>query len=251
MEKNKVAIGWIDSGSVTSGFAAFISQILLHRSDMINSVVTASGAYLSANRNTMVKTFLYETDAEWLLSLDSDMLIDLNSFDELLNAADVTKHQIIAGKYYVPIDSGPELAAQVWHKELKGIGAWINHDDEILNQPIIDNLHSVGAGYMLVHRKVFETILENSVNPMPWFQDYWMDYPYEAWCSDDIHFFTEVHKYDFNVALCTKAKSTHLKTTQLNDDVWLSFQNFNKYQQDKHYKTGKTKSWWVKGKGNK
>jgi len=251
MEKNKVAIGWIDSGSITSGFAAHISQILLHRSDMINSVLTASGTYLSANRNTMVKTFLNETDAEWLLSLDSDILLTVDSFDALLDSADVTKHQILAGKYYIPLDSGPELAVQQWHSDLEGTGDWIPYDDKRLDQPIIDNLHSVGAGYMLVHRKVFETILENSVNPMPWFRDYWMDFPYDSWISDDIHFFTEVHKYGFNVALCTKATSTHLKTTKLNDDIWLSFRNFNKYQQEKHYQSGKTKSWWVKGKGNK
>jgi len=251
MENNKVAIGWIDSGSVTSGFAAYIGQILLHRSNIINSVVTASGSYLSANRNTMVKTFLDETDAEWLLSVDSDILIDINSFDELIQAADVTKHQVIAGKYYLPLDTGIELAAQVWHDTLEGTGQWLDNDDERLKNKIIDNLHSVGAGYMLVHRTVFEKILENSANPMPWFQDYWMDFPYDSWCSDDIHFFTQVHRYGFNVALCTTATSTHLKTSRINDDLWVSFQEYNRYQQNKHYQSGKTKSWWVKGKGNK
>ena len=62
----KVVIGWIDPGTVYSGFAAYIIQLAMHRSDRISNIVCASGSYLSANRNNMVRSFL-QTDGDWLL----------------------------------------------------------------------------------------------------------------------------------------------------------------------------------------
>jgi hypothetical protein len=250
MENNKVVIGWIDSGVVTSGFAAYISQILLHRSDIIDGVIAASGPYLSANRNTMARKFLEETDADWLLSLDSDLLVDIQSFDNLVNALDVTKYQVLSGKYYIPMENKIELAAMVFDKtrDFEGGTTWVDTESPEFNKPIIDNLASVGGGYMFIHRKVLETILKDAAGPMPWFQDYWQDFPYSSWITDDIHFFKQVKKHNFNVALCTSATSTHLKTSKIDDDVYLAFLNINKYQTGQHLKTGKSKSWWVKGK---
>lgn len=86
-ENETIAIGWIDGGSITSGFASYLSQIVLHRNTIINGIVVGSGPYLSQNRNTMVQKFLEETNADWLLSLDSDLLIDLESFDALIDSA--------------------------------------------------------------------------------------------------------------------------------------------------------------------
>jgi hypothetical protein len=244
----KIVLGWIDGGSVTSGFAAHVAGLLLSRGDIIENVVASTGPYLSSNRNTMVRTFLENTSADWLLSLDTDILIDLESFDALIDSLDAEKYQVLGGKYYVPLREGPELAAQVFNKNDSDIGVWISPDSPLLKQPIIDNLHSIGAGFMLVHRTVFETIAKNAANPMPWFQDYWKDYPANGWISDDIHFFTQVHKYNFNVALCTSATSIHLKTSKLDDNGYLTFHDYNKYQQESQYQAGKGKSWWVKGK---
>jgi hypothetical protein len=246
MSADKVTVGWIDSGSVTSGFAAYVAQILLHRSDKIDNVLAASGPYLSANRNKMVLQFL-ETDSEWLLSLDSDLLIDLESFDTLLSVADEKEYPIVGGKYYLPLKGGLLVAAQAWHPEVPGGGVFIDETDISTTDLMIDDLHSLGGGYLLIHRTVYETILNNSTNPMPWFKDYYEDYPYDAWISDDIHFFKLVHENGFKTALCTKATSQHLKTTILGDFQYLSF----KEQQSKEFNSHtnhKRKSWVVKGK---
>ncbi len=256
MSNTKVTIGWIDSGNVTSGFAAYMSQLMLHRSDIISGVVVGSGPYLSANRNTMVRSFLENTDSEWLLSLDSDLLIDLNSFDNLINALDVDKYQILSGVYYLPMNDSIHIAAMI-HEEGLDYPVWIDSNKELITQPIVENLVSVGGGYMAIHRTVFEKILEDAAGPMPWFQDYWEDYPYDQWITDDVHFFKQVKKYNFNVALCMSATSTHLKTSKLDGDVYLSYLNMSKYQESKnghehqYPKLQKSRSWWVKGKGLK
>lgn len=247
-ENEKVAIGWIDGGSITSGFASYISQLLLHRNNIISDVVVGTGPYLSSNRNKMVELFLNGTKAEWLLSLDSDLLIDLDSFDKLVESADSEKHGIIAGKYFLPIGNQVVLAAQKFHNETKDIGIWIDGDDPDLKKKIINGLHSVGAGYMLVHRSVFETISMNIGTSWPWFQDYWVEYPYNSWITDDIHFCNLARQYGFNIALCTNATSTHLKTAYINESTFISAQNYTKWLHDKNFKPESKKSWMVRGK---
>jgi hypothetical protein len=245
MSKKKVTIGWIDSGSITSGFAAYMSQILVHRADQIENIVVASGPYLSANRNRMVQSFL-DTDSEWLLSLDSDLLIDLDSFDTILSAADEEKYPVIGGKYYLPMNNNLVIAAQAWHPEIKEGGIFLEETDISTSDFMIEDLHSLGGGYLLIHRKVYETILNDATIPMPWFQDYYEDYPYDTWISDDIHFFRLVHKYGFKPALCTRATSEHLKTSRINDSTYLNFRNMI----DKDFKTNtahKRKFWTLKG----
>ena len=248
MSAKKVTIGWIDSGSVTSGFAAYISQILLHRSDKIDGVVAASGPYLSANRNKMVQSFL-ETDSEWLLSLDSDLLVDIDSFDTILSAADEEKYPIVGGKYYLPLNGQLLLAAQAWHPEYEGGGIFLENTDISTSDFMIDDLHSLGGGYLLIHRKVYEAILSDATNPFPWFQDYYEDFPYDTWITDDIHFFKQVHRKGFKVALCTGATSEHLKTSKIGDSTYLNFRDFTEKEKLSQTNTShKRKYWSLKGK---
>lgn len=246
-ENEKIAIGWIDNGQVQTGFIAYLMNIVLSRSEKIETVIAANGPYLSANRNTMARMFL-ETDCDWLLTLDSDILLSVESYDELIKNADSDKYDVLGGKYFLSFDDGIHVSAQDWHPDAPGEGKWLDLVrglDFVGSNGVVDNLHSVGLGCALIHRRVLEKIVKHASNPMPWFQDYWRDYPYNSWISDDIHFYSQVHKYNFNVALCMSTTTTHLKQFAINDSVYLSFSNFNKYQNDEKYKLGKNKHWKI------
>lgn len=247
-ENEKIILGWIDNGYAHSGFVAHLMTIALNRSEKIEGVVVANGSYLSSNRNSMARMFL-ESDADWLLSLDSDILLPLNSFDKLIDSADSDKYDILGGKYYLSMEDGIHIAAQDWHPHVPENGLWLDvvrNKNFVESNEIVENLHSVGLGCALIHRRVLEKIQKQSSNPMPWFQDYWSDYPYESWISDDIHFYSQVHKYDFNVAMAMNVTTTHMKQFAINDSVLLSYSNFNEYQKNAGYKEGKSTKWKVR-----
>lgn len=227
-----IALGWIDSGDIKSGFAAYISQILLHRSNVVKNVIAASGPYLSNNRNRLVESFL-STECEWLFTLDSDVLVSLESFDALVEAADKDKYPIVGGKYFIPINGQVRVAAMVKNEDNPMLGTWI----ENLSTYIVDDLHSIGVGFAMIHRSVFEKIKDSEPNnPLPWFQDYWKNIYNEnnqdtgGWISDDIHFFEKVNNLGINVALCLGATSTHVKDSLLNEESYLSFKKFKRYE---------------------
>lgn len=230
INNEKIAIGWIDSGQIQSGFAAYMSQILLHRNHMISDVIVASGPYLSLNRNKMVESFLDNSKSDWLFSFDSDILVDLHSFDILTNCADKDHYPIMGGKYYLALDGRVHLSAMKKHPEDPKMGLWLQDE----SRRIVDDLHSVGLGFCLIHRKVFEEIRNKSDSPYPWFQDAWVDFNPKlgnaSWCSDDIWFFRQVADLGYNVAIDLNTSSTHMKQSKLNDDAYLTFNKYHEYE---------------------
>jgi len=246
--KDKVVIGWIDGGTVHTGFAAHLAQILLHRGDRIDSVVASSSPYLSHNRNMMVQNFL-ATSAEWLLSLDSDICVDLDSFDALLELADKKTHPIVGGKYFLPLNNGQNVVVSATTWDRANPGKYIFIPTYEAPTPV-ENLHAIGLGYGLIHRSIFESVAKRYPdNPWPWFQDeYRADL--DNWVSDDMHFFDKVHKLgDINVTLCTAANSIHLKTAQVTESAFLRVTTPHSHHGD--FGAPKKISWWAKGKGHK
>jgi hypothetical protein len=250
----KVTIGWIDGGTIFSGFAAHVSQLLLNRADRIEGVAVASGPYLSQNRNKMVDVFL-ETDSDWLLSIDTDLLITLESFDALIESADSEKYPVVAGKYYLPFDNGKSIVVSAQTStdlaNTDVMGHWVT-PEMLAHGPLLTNLHSVGIGYCLIHREVFEAVQAlNAGKKYVWFKDEWRE-DWNAWVSDDIGFFNQLRVLGINISLNTLATSTHLKNLKLNDDTYLTF-NVGVHEES-HANTLMNPqhkiSWWAKRKKN-
>lgn len=257
-DNEKIAIGWIDGGSVYSGFAAHISHILLNRHDRISDVVVASGPYLSYNRNRMVELFL-QTKADWLFSIDTDLKVPMGSFDQLVESADAEKRPIVGGKYFLPFENGTsmQMAAQQFDPTgMSDFGTWLPVD-AISRQEPIEGLHSIGFGYSMVHRSVFEKVFEARVdktNPLPWFLDHYRD-DAKMWISDDVYFFIQVAKLGINVSFEPRAASQHLKVMTLNDDSFLTVRNdfasalaHNHPHEHVHELPSKRVSWWARKK---
>jgi hypothetical protein len=248
-DNEKVAIGWIDGGTLYTGFAAHLTQMLLHRNDRISDVVVASGPYLSQNRNRMVNLFL-ETNADWLFSIDSDLMVDLASFDELIKSADAETNPIVGGKYYLPFENGKTLvvsAQNVYDPAPNGIGTWLK-PEQLAEGPLLNGLHSVGIGYCLIHREVLEAVQAMNLGKKnAWFKDEWRE-DWDAWVSDDIGFFNQVRNLKINISLNTVATSTHLKNVKINDDSYLTF-NIGSHEQshnhNHHMHPNNKISWWA------
>jgi hypothetical protein len=252
MEKKKsIAIGWIDPGTVQTGFAAHLAQILLHRNEYITSVFAASGPYLSLNRNNMIATFL-QSDAEWLLSVDSDICLTIDNFDALIAAAEENTTPIVGGKYYLSLDNIVVAAQKKVSDDHTAQGFWVSREEiEGANGKLIENLHSVGIGLCIIHRDVFRAIQSLNINnPLPWFKDGLRVEWGNSWSSDDLAFFEQVRALNINISLHTGVTSQHLKMSMLNDDVYLQF-NPPHVHGALGIEAHKNGSWWTKSKKEK
>jgi len=259
-KKEKITVGWIDSGLVNSGFIAHLSNILLGRPERITDVVVASGPYVSLNRNRMVQLFL-NTKSEWLLSLDSDVCITIDTFDKLVGAANSVTHPVMGGKYYVPFNDGKNIVigAQKWvdRTDPHALGEWLTPQDIAQaitdGNHIIEKIHSTGIGFTLIHREVFLAIQTlNQGISFPWFDDSYSK-EWDTWTSDDIHFWEQCRILDINISINIEAVSDHLKQFKLNDDVYL-MANPDIHQHEPnigHSMPHRRTSWWAGRKKNK
>lgn len=255
MQSNKkITIGWLDPGIVYTGFVAYICQILLHRTKNVDNIIVASGHYLSNNKNRIVQQFL-ETSSEWLLLLDSDILVDIDNFDRLLQSVDKEKYPIMSGMYFIPMgdDSRLVLAAMASSSENKDNGVWIT---DWADGQIIENLHSVGGGFTLIHRSVYEAVEEKNGIPQ-WYQDEY-NRKEKMWISEDIYFFKLVRDLGFNICLNTAVEGKHLKSFKLDKSNFIKthygIDSNNPGSEHHHHHHGdvygsrKKRSWWVLGK---
>jgi hypothetical protein len=99
-------------------------------------------------RNFLVRWFLDETDAQWLLQVDDDMAFTTRDVGMLLEAGDPYARPIVSGLIY---QSDEQVAW--WSRDQQGRVA--RYYPRTLG---LHRLARVGAAFLLVHRRVFEAM---------------------------------------------------------------------------------------------
>lgn len=170
----KVAIGVI-YGSFEPDFV-FSLLALKSWDDKHNGVldhpgwlIAQAGTNLPQQRNTVVKAFL-ETEADWLLFIDTDQRFAFNLVDTMLESANPVERPILSAL----------IMAEKWNPHHRIIPACIGFEKldpptprEYLTIPTEQHwqVGAVGSGCVLIHRTVFEKIwAANSKDAQPWFK---------------------------------------------------------------------------------
>lgn len=151
------SIGYCHAGSVRGNFVTSLVRLL--RSPLASAceqVIEAPGAYIHVNRNNIVRQFL-RGRAEWLLSLDIDMVFTPDDVLTLFKAHQDTAGRILAGLYDTWICG---MRMPCWFSSLNPPQAAKYAD---LPLPLM----SCGMGFTAIHREVFEAMDINDA--APWF----------------------------------------------------------------------------------
>jgi len=159
------------------------------------SVMFQEGTLLADLRNNLVKMFL-ATDNDYALLLDSDMIFPPNLIELMVKTAKRNDIKILSGLYFnknkpdpTPLIStyyGNNLFLPMSAEVLKFLNGkqitslYIDAKDE----ESLVKIDGAGAGCLLVHRSVFETV------PQPWFS---FERPY----SEDYYFFMKAKENGF------------------------------------------------------
>jgi len=222
-----ITIAFATSGSVYAEFASSIMKILLARKENIHDVIAINGVYITENRSIIVEKFL-ESSSDWLFFFDTDIVIKIEDFDILVDAADKKDYPILGGKYFVYTlyehtredELNPSLLHLAAQKKgpTSGVGSMGKWMDDYPSDTIVDDLHSMGMGYVLIHRSVFEKIKKN--NPQdryPWFKHEWRD-NWGVFITEDIWFYEQCRILDINIAIHTGTSSQHIKKLPIREE---------------------------------
>lgn len=154
---------------IAIGVAAYGPQVQVWWASLVNLVaafpqldisfggLVASGvSNTDVNRNSIAHFFINDTDAEWLLWLDTDNTPPPGAIKRLLD----TGKMIVSGLYYSDVEGTITPIAYL----RKPNGAYAQLDDIYQwERGEIVPVDGLGMGYCLTHRQVYLDIMENFV----------------------------------------------------------------------------------------
>jgi len=216
---DRVTLAWIDPGQVEGQFATSLIELFRARPERLVAFLRVEGGLLSRQRNEVVKGFLDNGSAQWLLMVDSDQALPVEAFDKLVAAAHEKERPVVAGLYFgtLPNPTGL-LPTPVPHFYRRA-------DDGIMVTPVVDypqdqviDIDAAGTGCLLVHRSVLETIRDNA-DPSEgdawcWFRDLPLN---GHWVGEDIYFCRRIKALGFPIHGHTGAILPHRRKYWLDE----------------------------------
>lgn len=193
--KTKVFIAIPTTGNIRTELATFLLSLERQQDYEVVTGFTSGGG-IAHNRNHLVDTFL-QTDYEWFMFIDSDVAPPPKVLDMTKN-----NKYICSGIYYQ--GQFNSIVPVVYSEKNKGYGLYI--DDKTKNDVL--EVDGVGAGCLLIHRKVFEKIEK------PYFMFLFDENGY-CTLGEDFYFCKKAKKSGFKIWVDRRMTARHYKTIDM------------------------------------
>ena len=168
-----------------------------------------SGPLISKARNYACEIFLKDTDSDYMLWCDSDMVFTGKDVQTLLDAMDGGRRPIVGAVYYGWNSGIRRMHSTAMKLDDKGI-YWSLMEDEIPEKGC-KRVDAVGMGLTLIHRKVLEALKPDSERLWPFAEIIYNDRS----IGEDITFCMRARQKGFRTWLCGDARAGHAKTLVL------------------------------------
>jgi hypothetical protein len=127
-----------------------------------------AGAVLNIYRNMMVEEFL-DGEHDWMLFLDSDMVLPSDTVEKLLAVGDSDSHPIVAGLYMMAQQQGNVPTMLFWGAD-KSTGKYRMHPwTGFIPADTLVEVDGTGAGCLMAHRSALLKMYEHYGSPEPWY----------------------------------------------------------------------------------
>lgn len=165
MEKAKesLVITWCDNGYTDGLFTSGLTSMLLHISQKYPEIGVVGinqtiGGQIARQRQDALRNF-EEMNCEWLLWVDSDIVLNLDAFDLLWKNRNPETHPVMCGIYFITMEMNLPLPAPM--------PCIFNIYDETGNRPVhplpVNELLPIdvaGLGFTLMHKSVAKKLRE-------------------------------------------------------------------------------------------
>lgn len=171
----------------------------------------SSGPFMAHARNELARLFL-ASEAEWLFTVDADMVFTRQTIPALLSWAHRETRPVVAALCYTLTPDGRRTAvAYRADKDDQGlIFASLSADD--LPADDLVKVDGTGPACMLIHRDVFERLDAAAEAPGLWYAEQVID----GRCfGEDLSFCLRLRAAGIPVHICTAVQVGHIKAGQI------------------------------------
>ena len=218
---DKLAIAWCDNGMVDGKFMQGVTDVILHSGVEVTTTLRSQGNQIARQRDKVINHWYDTNKADWLLWVDSDVVISVDTFKLLWDNKDAEKRPIMTGVYFTT--DTPEETLMI---PMPTLFSFVDSGDAVGIQRVHplpkDKLMQVGAagmGYVLMHRSIVDKI-RAAVPEAPLFSDIGHG---KNFMGEDIYFFALCDKADIPVFAHTGAVVPHMKRFSFDINYYNAF----------------------------
>ena len=223
---HRVCIGMVNNGTIDALLAMDLIHVAREKGGHFDHMVQVGNVGLTTrSRNVVVKTFLETTDADWLLMIDSDERLSLETWHKLIDSAHDKDRPIVSGLVFAAFfddEDGlrpvPTIYKMSMEKGLQPIDAY--PIDELIE------VDAVGTGCILIHRKVLLDMqaqaTPNQGKDWAWFVEGAIDGTY---FGEDLLFSKRLKSMGYKIFAHTGAILPHHKQFWLDDRHHIPMRN--------------------------
>ncbi len=225
IQKNEtVTLSWCDNGFTTGKFVeGLVSTLLLGPAEGISfhSMIRADGNQIGRQRQNLFDLWADEIKSDWLLWVDSDIVITTSTLKKLWENADKDSVPVISGLYYIIKDTKdnlpvprPCLFEDIDSKTLQYL-------DPIPKDKLIQ-CDIAGMGLVLMHKSIVSKLRDKYLNRLVFAEE--VTSPTD-FVSEDVVFFRKLKSVGIQLYAHTGATATHLKQVPLTSDYYAHYWN--------------------------
>jgi len=214
--KDKVCIGMINDGKINAQLVIDLIHIARQRPERFDAFVQVSNSGLIArSRNILVKNYLAQTDAPWLLMMDADERLTVPNFDKLIDTAHDKERPVVSALVFAAFFNDDDHLRPVptIYNEIEGRGL-VPLDD--YPEDSVIKIDASGTGCLLIHRSVLLKLQEETTvhqgKDWAWFVDGAIN---GQWFGEDLLFSKRLASLGIPLHCNTGAILAHKK------DFWL------------------------------
>lgn len=207
--KDTLAIAWCDNGMVDGKFMQGVTDVMLHSGVEVTTTLRSQGNQIARQRDKVINHWYENNKSEWLLWVDSDVVISPDTFKLLWDNKDAVERPILTGVYFTTdtpeeplMDPQPTL---FWFVA-KGEEIGIKRVHPLPKSSLI-KVGAAGMGFVLMHRSIVDRI-RKVLPDVPLFSDLGHG---AKFMGEDIYFFALCDKADIPVYAHTDATVPHMK----------------------------------------
>ena len=226
--EESISFAFCDPGTVDAKFmSGVLDTIFWARENKINIVgkIRINGNQIGRQRQGVFDTWADQNKTDWLLWVDSDIVLTPEAFKLIWDVADKDTKPVVTGTYFISKENEQTLMKPfpALFKEGKN-----KYELEIIN-PIPYNqvieVDAAGFGFLLMHRSIISKICKENPDYSLFAEEEGLGKKY---VSEDIVFFRKLKKTGVKIYAHTGATVEHMKRFSFdinyNDVYWLALE---------------------------
>jgi GT2 family glycosyltransferase len=219
INKGTLAIGWCDNGNTDGKFTEGVVSVALQCANNgieLTHSMRVQGNQIGRQRQVLFDYWADQIKTDWLLWIDSDIVVNMEVVAKLWDAADKIGKPVVSGTYFISKENEGTLAKPFPALFYDVDEHSIQHVHPLPNNEVI-KVDSAGFGFVLMHKSVIPKMREKFPDQSLFAEQEGLG---DKYVGEDIVFFRKMKEAGIPLYAHTGALVRHMKRFSLDADYY-------------------------------